>query len=141
VSVPGGVDVCTVLEQGRGDLETMIQACPGKSGIEHLLGGRDPSSDYSLACDVGSGLPVQGCLPLPERDFSAPVQSSDRPRWHTKTNLNLEYGDQTGRYKVDAYVDNLENKVVRNGAFSVLGQYRRDYNPPRTYGVRVSFKY
>jgi hypothetical protein len=55
MGVPGGIDVCTVPEQELGDLESMIQARPGESSIEHLLRGRGRPA----------GIQTGGSLPLP----------------------------------------------------------------------------
>jgi iron complex outermembrane receptor protein len=60
---------------------------------------------------------------------------------YTKSGLNLKYLDTTGHWSMDAYADNLENKAVRNGGFTVVGHYYSDYNPPRTFGVRLAYRF
>lgn len=63
----------------------------------------------------------------------------DRVGAYSKTDLSLAYEDPTGQWEVMAYVHDLENKVVRNSALVALGYYFADYNPPRTFGVRISY--
>lgn len=72
------------------------------------------------------------------REFNLPI---DRVGGYSKTNMELTYMDSTGDWKMQGYVNNLENKAVRNGGFTVIGHYFSDYNPPRTYGVRISYRY
>jgi iron complex outermembrane receptor protein len=72
------------------------------------------------------------------REFNLPI---DTVRSYTKSNLDLEYNDSTNHWKIDAYVDNVENRVIRNGGITAVGLYYSDYDPPRTYGVRIGYKY
>jgi iron complex outermembrane receptor protein len=58
----------------------------------------------------------------------------------TKTNLSLTYKDPGATWEVSAYVDNLEDKIVRTGDWASSGEIYSDYAPPRTFGVRVSKK-
>jgi iron complex outermembrane recepter protein len=72
------------------------------------------------------------------REFNLPI---DRVGGYGKTNMSLEYSDSTERWKVTAYVDNLTDRIVRNGGYTVIGTYESDYYPPRLYGLRVAYKY
>lgn len=72
------------------------------------------------------------------REFDLPI---DTVQAYTKTSLNMGWTDMTGRWNVDAYAYNLENSVVRNGGITAFGLYWSTYDPPRTYGVRVGYKY
>ncbi len=72
------------------------------------------------------------------REFNLPI---DRVGGYGKANFNLEYADATGRWKASAYVVNAANRAVRNGSFTVIGQYLSDYDPPRLFGARLSYKY
>lgn len=72
------------------------------------------------------------------REFDLPI---DRVQAYTKTSLNMGWTDMTGRWNVDAYAFNLENSVVRNGGITAFGLYWSTYDPPRTYGVRVGYKF
>lgn len=58
---------------------------------------------------------------------------------YTKTDLSLTYADPSGRWKLAAYVDNLEDHAVRTGEFTGAGVYS-DFAPPRLFGVRISYQ-
>jgi iron complex outermembrane recepter protein len=72
------------------------------------------------------------------REFDLPI---DTVQAYTKTSLNMTWTDTTRRWNVDAYVNNLENSVVRDGGITAFGLYWSTYDPPRTYGLRVGYKY
>ncbi|TWB31790.1 TonB-dependent receptor [Nitrospirillum bahiense] len=76
---------------------------------------------------------------LDYRNFAVTEQKA-----YTKTNLSLAYDDADRRWRVMAYVRNLENNAVlvvanpdTNGSGNRLAGSGA-YAPPRTYGVRVS---
>lgn len=72
------------------------------------------------------------------REFNLPV---DRVPAYTKTILRLTYQDPTGSWRAAAYVDNLENNVIRTGYQTILGYYDSYYQIPRTFGVKISYTY
>jgi iron complex outermembrane receptor protein len=72
------------------------------------------------------------------REFNLPI---DLVPAYSKTTLRLSYVDSSERWKTEAYVNNLENNAVRNGELLFLGQYYSYYNPPRTFGLRLSYTY
>lgn len=72
------------------------------------------------------------------REFDLPI---DTVNAYAKTSLGLGWADPSHRWNVDAYVNNLENSVVRDGAITAFGLYWSTYDPPRTYGVRIGYKY
>jgi iron complex outermembrane receptor protein len=72
------------------------------------------------------------------REFNLPV---DRVPSYTKTILRLAYQDPTDHWHAEAYVDNVENNLVRIGYQTIFGFYDSYYAPPRTYGVRLSYRY
>jgi iron complex outermembrane recepter protein len=72
------------------------------------------------------------------REFNLPV---DRVPAYTKTILRLAYQDPTDHWHAEAYVDNLENNLVRVGYQTIFGLYDSYYAPPRTYGARLSYRY
>jgi iron complex outermembrane recepter protein len=72
------------------------------------------------------------------REFNLPI---DEVPAYTKTDLALAYLAPNGSWSAQAYAYNLEDAAVRNGAFPTIGRYFSYYNPPRTYGVRVSAKF
>ncbi|MDZ5648323.1 TonB-dependent receptor [Nitrospirillum sp. BR 11828] len=76
---------------------------------------------------------------LDYRNFAVTEQKA-----YTKTNLSLAYDDADRRWRVMAYVRNLENNAVlvvanpdTNGSGNRLAGSGA-YAPPRTFGVRVS---
>jgi iron complex outermembrane receptor protein len=72
------------------------------------------------------------------REFDLPI---DRVQAYTKSSVNIEYADPTHRWNVDGYVNNLENSVIRTGGATAVGLYWSSYELPRTYGVRIGYKY
>jgi iron complex outermembrane receptor protein len=72
------------------------------------------------------------------REFNLPI---DRVGGYGKANFNVEYTDPSGRWKAAAYVDNAANRAIRDGSFTVVGQYLSDYDAPRTFGARIAYKY
>ena len=72
------------------------------------------------------------------REFNLPI---DRVADYSKTNANLTYMDPSKHWKLQGYVRNLENNVVRNEGFSAAGAYFSSYDAPRTFGVLFSYQY
>lgn len=72
------------------------------------------------------------------RELNLPI---DKVNAYTKTNLNLSYAAPGKNWSAEAFVYNLENGRVRNYALTALGRYFSDYDAPRTYGVRISYRY
>jgi iron complex outermembrane receptor protein len=61
-------------------------------------------------------------------------------RSYSKTDLQLTYA-ATEHWQVAAYVQNVEDRAVRSSDFSLLGHVYSDFNPPRIFGMRVSYRY
>jgi iron complex outermembrane receptor protein len=72
------------------------------------------------------------------REFNLPV---DRVPAYSKTDAELQYIFPQGRFTATAFGHNLENRAVRSSSFTLLGDYFSSYNPPRTYGIRIAYKY
>lgn len=72
------------------------------------------------------------------REFNNPI---DRVPAYTKTNLNLTYTSPSERWKLTAFVTNLENKKIRQSANTAVNRYFSDYLMPRLFGVRASYSY
>ena len=70
--------------------------------------------------------------------FNQPI---DHVGAYTKTDLNLTYSDSTDRWSLTGFVNNLEDKAVRTNEILAFGRAFSDFAPPRTYGLRLSFKY
>ncbi|AOR80203.1 TonB-dependent receptor [Novosphingobium resinovorum] len=70
-------------------------------------------------------------------------RSTERQGSYTRTDLSLEYVPDDTNLSVQAYVRNLENSVVLTEAAQsgLYGAIRSQYAPPRTYGVRATFRW
>jgi iron complex outermembrane recepter protein len=60
---------------------------------------------------------------------------------YTRTDINLDWTSANGRFSVDAYVTNLENKAIPNGYGALWGSAYVTYARPRLYGLRLGVKY
>jgi iron complex outermembrane receptor protein len=66
---------------------------------------------------------------------------------YSRSDLNLLWGDADGKYSVEAFVRNVENKLVlvsaglKNNVSDPNAAGRGGLALPRTYGVRFSYKY
>jgi iron complex outermembrane receptor protein len=69
------------------------------------------------------------------REFNLPI---DRVEAYTKSAASLLFKSPAGKWSVEAYGENLENKHIRTAQFVLAGTYLSYYDPPRTYGVRFS---
>lgn len=56
---------------------------------------------------------------------------------YTKTDLNLRFEDTDGKYSITGFVNNVENSRVPNTLVTVWSSTTANYDPPRTYGVRL----
>ena len=72
-------------------------------------------------------------------DIQNYVQS--RRASYTKTDLNLRYETSDGQLSVTAFVNNLENERVPNNLVTVWSSTTANYDPPRTYGVRLGMQF
>ena len=77
--------------------------------------------------------------------FNAPVH--DEQPGYEKTDLSIKYEEPNRKWSVEAFVLNLENKDVKtdSSTFGTLAQnnvtWLSDYQPPRTWGVRLRATY
>jgi len=60
---------------------------------------------------------------------------------YSKTDLQLTYASAAEHWRIAAYVQNVEDRAVRNSDFTLFGNAYSDFNPPRIFGVRVSYHY
>jgi len=72
------------------------------------------------------------------REFNFPV---DRVGGYAKVDLRLAYENSSRNWTAEAFVYNLSNTLVRSNGFTSLTRYESGYDPPRTYGVRLSYRY
>ena len=95
---------------------------------------------------------------LPSGELTARIQSqyqseqwmsfynraSEYQEAYTRTDLSLSYAPDAYPVTIQAYVRNLENSVVLTEASLNTGIYsaiRSQYAPPRTYGVRATYRW
>ncbi|MBY8824139.1 TonB-dependent receptor [Sphingomonas colocasiae] len=64
-----------------------------------------------------------------------------RIRPFTRSDLNLTYVSPNENWTLSAYVFNLENHIIKNNDYSGTNLVFSDFQPPRTWGVRVAVKY
>jgi iron complex outermembrane receptor protein len=62
-------------------------------------------------------------------------------RSYSKSDVQLTYASPDEHWRVAAYVQNVEDRAVRNSDFTLLGNVYSDFNPPRLFGVRVAYHY
>ena len=62
-------------------------------------------------------------------------------RSYSKTDAQLTYATAEDHWRIAAYVQNIENRAVRNADFTFLGNVYSDFGEPRIFGVRVSYQY
>jgi len=60
---------------------------------------------------------------------------------YSKTDVQLTYASAGEHWRVAAYVRNAEDRAIRNSDYTIFGQVYSDFNPPRVFGVRASYKY
>jgi len=60
---------------------------------------------------------------------------------YSKTDLNLLYETADGRWSVNAFVHNVENKTVYSSSVPLAAFATATYMPPRTFGVRVGYNF
>lgn len=63
--------------------------------------------------------------------------SQSRRDAYTKTDLNLRYDLEGGQISITGFVNNVENSQVPNTLTTVWSSTTVNYDPPRTYGVRL----
>jgi iron complex outermembrane receptor protein len=104
----------------------------------------DLGAEYNFETSIGT------ITPRVDAFFSGRVQflpdnfPTSTQHAYTMTNLNLTWVDKSGRYKLDAFVRNIENSTVisNDGLQSItLGQQVIEpdnfaYYAPRTFGIR-----
>jgi iron complex outermembrane receptor protein len=93
--------------------------------------------------------PVPGVFPFAGVHWGIPPQQYKQSAY-TRTDFHLGYTSGSGKFEVDAYVRNLENKMQIQGPPSVLNAVDAGasadtvsiaVNAPRTMGVRLSVRY
>jgi iron complex outermembrane recepter protein len=69
------------------------------------------------------------------REFNLPI---DRVGAYSKSSVDITYKSPSGKWSIDVFGENLEDKAIRSAQFVLAGTYLSYYDPPRTYGLRVS---
>jgi iron complex outermembrane receptor protein len=67
--------------------------------------------------------------------------SVDRQKGYTKSDITLTYNFAGEHLSIEGFVHNLEDRKVATMQFNYELPVLRYYSDPRTYGVRIGFKY
>lgn len=67
--------------------------------------------------------------------------AADRQSGYSKSDFTLTYTSPGDRFSVEGFVHNIEDKKVATMQFNYELPVLRYYSEPRTYGVRIGFKY
>lgn len=98
------------------------------------------SHDFELA--NGGRITPTAALYFQSKQYLDILNISDyRVPGYTKSNFDLTYVLPSQNWTVSAYVNNVENRTIRNRVFSSGGKVFSNYDMPRTWGVRLSYKY
>ena len=60
---------------------------------------------------------------------------------YTRSDVIVRYETENKHFSLEGYVNNIENKIVMAGLFPELGASNAFFSPPRSYGVRLGFRY
>ena len=98
------------------------------------------SHDFSLP--NGGTLTPQLTYYWQSESFSNPINVDVyKIRSYSNSDLQLTYEGSEEHWRIAAYVQNVEDRAIRNADFTFLGNVYSDFNAPRTYGVRLSYRY
>jgi iron complex outermembrane receptor protein len=121
-------------------------------GLENLDGNRLPkaprwkanlSTSYDLALGGHGTLTPSLSVSWQDKVYLTAFNSSPAVQTDTtRTDLRLIWRSPTRRWRVEAFVENVEDHDVLSGVVSVaapIGATLGFYDAPRTYGLRVGF--
>jgi iron complex outermembrane receptor protein len=60
---------------------------------------------------------------------------------YTKSDFNLTYVSESNHLSVNFYAHNLENRIRWQNISAAFASYMATYGTPRTYGIRVAYRY
>lgn len=128
-----------------------VPAPPNYSGLQDYSGNDIPYSpnikltgQISYDFDLG---PNGTITPQATVMYSGDYQLTDTntvldlQEAFTKVDLRLGWEDATGRYRVDAFVNNVTDEVTLNRATFGSRGMLQSYDAPRMYGLRLSAAY
>ncbi|AOR79227.1 TonB-dependent receptor [Novosphingobium resinovorum] len=98
---------------------------------------------YSHDFDLGFGtLTARAQTHIESKSyFSFYNWDSEKQSGYTKSDLMLTYKPADKAWSVEAYVRNLEDKLILTGTGPASTQIAYQYAAPRTYGIRASFDF
>ena len=125
---------------------------PSQSGNVQLAGNRPPQSPtWSLAAGLEHEWDIYNSTLTAriqtkvqsESNFSFYNYQDTLQRSYTMSDFFLTFRPVRSRWTITGYVRNLENSVVFADAeeSAYANSYAYEYYPPRTYGVRVQYKW
>lgn len=98
------------------------------------------SHDFELP--GGGKVTPQATFYYQSRSYTQSINDGGyRIRPYTKTDLSLTYANESDDFTLSAYVMNVENHIVKSSDFSGPNIVYSDFQPPRTWGVRASYKF
>ena len=98
------------------------------------------SADYSF--DVGSGQIALNAFYAYNSGFYLEPDNMYRQSSFDRVNLSATWSSANDRYSIKGWIKNLTNAKVLGYAVSLPdGTREAQYEPPRTYGVTIGFKY
>ena len=94
---------------------------------------------YAHTFDIGNGHVIPSVDFYAQSKTFSDVQNYAQSRRdaYTKTDLNLRFEDADQRYSITAFVNNVEDNRVPNTLVTVWSSTTANYDPPRTYGIRL----
>ena len=128
-----------------------VPAPPNYSGLQDYSGNDIPYSpnikltgqisyDFDLGPN-GTITPQATVLYSGEYQLTDTNTVLDRQGAFTKLDLRVGWEDATGRYRVDAFVNNVTDEVTLNRATFGSRGVLQSYDAPRMYGLRLSAAY
>ena len=121
-------------------------------GLVDLAGHQIPRApEVKFTLNTGYEIPLAGAgsltpsLSLVASDDFPTTQfntSIDRQDSYTKLDLRLRYQTPDKHWSVEGFVENVtEEDIISYGVFGGANAFFANYDPPRTFGVRVGYRH
>ncbi|MGA8939557.1 MAG: TonB-dependent receptor, partial [Acidobacteriaceae bacterium] len=128
---------CSAYSANGGCTQSFVGRAPVQAPTVQVNAGYE--HDFQLAGGAVLGARIQTHIEtqsyLVVQDY---VNSRIAP--YTRSDAYLTYTSADGKWSVESYVRNLENAVVITAANTNFNYYSYALAPPRTYGVRLTYR-